>query len=246
LPGRERDRDQIVRWRFEHEEHVAVGDARIVHRVFPVQGRSPSQSTEPQSDGGVEAFVLGLAIQRSVLEQYEQICEHVGLLPVVMSCATIWLFDFYRPLFPRARELFFVHQAEDSITFMAIRHGIPVFLRTKGWRSTEAVQRGDDQAAIADEVLSTQQYYRDLFPDEGTGPDSPPVSIYMVGESTVQPGRAEGSPVSGTTFEKETPMSRVPSPVQLIQPRWTSLVNQSEQSIHTEAGLGALACAVGQ
>lgn len=149
-------------------------------------------------------------------------------------------------MFDSAERLFFVHHAEDSIAFIAMRQGIPVFLRTKGWRSTEAVQRGDDQAAIAYEVLSTQQYYRDLFPDEGIGPDSSPASIYMVGESSMQPERAEGAPVSGATCEKDSPISRVPSPVQLIQPPWISLVNQSEQSIHTEAGLWALACAVGQ
>jgi hypothetical protein len=98
LPPRERDRDPILRWRFQHEEHVAVGDARIYHRVFPVKSAMANTLSGTQSGSHVTAYVLAMAIKRSVLEQYEQVCLKAGLLPLSISCAVLWLFDFYRPV----------------------------------------------------------------------------------------------------------------------------------------------------
>jgi hypothetical protein len=105
LPTRERERDTILRWRFQHEEHVTVGDARILHRVFPVKNAKALTGTK----SNVTAYVLAMAIKRSVLDQYEQVCREADVLPISMSCAALWSFDFYRPVMVQATELFFVH-----------------------------------------------------------------------------------------------------------------------------------------
>ena len=44
------------------------------------------------------AYVLAMAIKRSILDQYEQVCRQAGVLPISISCAALWLFDFYRPV----------------------------------------------------------------------------------------------------------------------------------------------------
>jgi hypothetical protein len=169
LPTRERERDTILRWRFQHEEHVTVGDARILHRVFPVKNAKALTGTK----SNVTAYVLAMAIKRSVLDQYEQVCREADVLPISMSCAALWSFDFYRPVMVQATELFFVHQASDSMTFLAIKQGMPVFCRTKGRRR--------EQADVIGEIRSTVQFYEDLFPPMGSagGKDSIPRSIHI-------------------------------------------------------------------
>jgi hypothetical protein len=221
LPPHEREREQIIRWRFQHEEHVPVGDARILHCVFPVQG------------AGVKAYVLAMAIKRSVLDQYEQVCQEAGLLPISMSCAALWLFDFYRPAITEADELFFVHQASDSMTCLAIKQGLPVFCRMKAQR------RG--QADVMSEIRSTLQFYEDLHPKGAAGTGAYSAPIYMVGEGCTRNGNIYNHLVEVNDLynrNKSIYMS------QIILPDWTALVSTKNGAISSEEGLYALACAV--
>jgi hypothetical protein len=235
LPPRERDREQIIRWRFEHEEHVTVGDARILHRVFPVKGAMTITPVEAKTTGQVTAYVLAMAIKRSVLDQYEQVCQQAGLLPLSISCAALWLFDFYRPLLTQADELFFVHQASDSMTCIAIKQGLPVFCRMKAQRPR--------QADVMQEIRSTLQFYGDLHPRGGTGAGSRSVPIYMVGEGFSRSGGAVGQMAR---LEALTTGNEASLPPQPILPDWKTLVSTTKGTISSEGGLYALACAGGR
>ena len=248
LPSRERDREQIIRWRFQHEEHVTVGDARIMHRVFPVRAAVSTTQAETKPImrwsfsmnsisplGLVTSYVLAMAIKRSVLDQYEQICREVGLLPISISCAALWLFDFYRPMMTQADELFFVHQASDSMTFFAIRQGIPVFCRMKAQR------RG--KADVMSEIQSTLQFYEDLHPLGGTARGSRSVPIYMVGEGFSRIGGAAGQLAR---HEAITTGKQASSTLQPILPDWKTLVSTKGGTVSSEEGLYALACAGGR
>lgn len=234
LPARARDRDTIVRWRFQHEEHVTVGDARILHRVFPVKGAMP-MPPGAKPEGQVTAYVLAMAIKRSVLDQYEQVCRQAGVFPISISCAALWLFDFYRPAMTQAAELFFIHQASDSMTFFAIRQGIPVFCRMKGRRR--------EQADVMREIWSTVQFYHDLYPPGGATADSGSVPIYMVGEGFSRIGRAASQLA---TLEAITTGKQASSTPQPILPDWKTLVSTQGGTVSSEEGLYALACAVGR
>jgi hypothetical protein len=237
LPPRERDREQIIRWRFQHEEHVTVGDARILHRVFPVTGAMPATSagTKPKGQGQVTAYVLAMAIKRSVLDQYEQVCQQAGLLPISISCAALWLFDFYRPAITQADELFFVHQASDSMTFIAIKQGLPVFCRMKA-------QRGG-QTDVMNEIRSTVQFYEDLHPHRGAAGGSGSVPIYMVGESFSQRGVIAEQPVEIKALTAEKQSTYTPH---VILPDWKALISTKNGTVSSEEGLYALACAGGR
>jgi|CXWL01.1.fsa_nt_gi Tfp pilus assembly PilM family ATPase len=223
LPPRERDRGQIIRWRFQHEEHVPVGDARILHRAFPVQG------------AGAKAYVLAMAIKRSVLDQYEQVCQEAGLLPISISCAALWLFDFYRPMLTQENELFFVHQASDSMTCLAIKQGLPVFCRMKAQRAGQADMMG--------ELQSTLQFYEDLHPTGVTGSVAYSSPIYMVGE-----GCSRKWPAFNGTVEVNDISDRykVYFSNHSILPDWKTLVSTNHGTISSEEGLYALACAGGR
>ena len=235
LPPRERDRDPILRWRFQHEEHVTVGDARILHRVFPVSDTMATPAAGTKPEGQVTAYVLAMALKRSVLDQYEQVCRQAGVLPISISCAALWLFDLYRPVMTQAVELFFVHQASDSMTFFAIRQGMPVFCRMKGRRR--------EQADVMREIWSTVQFYEDLHPFGGTLAGSGTVPIYMVGEGFSRIGGAVSQVATLEAIPVGKQASSTPQP---ILPDWKTLVSTSGGTVSSEEGLYALACAMGQ
>ena len=225
VPPRARARDSIVRWRFQHEEHVALGgDAQLLQRVFPVP--RPPQGTTAKQEGQVTAYVLAMAIKRSVLDQYQRICEQVGVLPASISCAALWLFDFYRPTMSQADELFFVHQAADSMTCFAIRQGLPVFCRSTARR------RGP--VDLRREIQSTVQFYDDLYPHGGAAPSSALIPLYLVGDG---PSRTE---------EPWSPGGQITWHIHPIQPDWKILVEARSAVVQTAEGLCALACAVGR
>ena len=205
------------------------------HRIFPVQGAMATAPAGTTPKGQVTAYVLAMAIKRSVLDQYEQVCQQAGLLPLSFSCAALWLFDFYRPAMSQAADLFFVHQASDSMTFIAIRQGLPVFCRMKGQRS--------EQADVMREIQSTVQFYEDLFPSGGVVADPRTVPLYMVGEGV--PRREGGAgPVTGVgASASATGASSIP---ELILPDWKTLVSLQGATLSTEEGLYALACAGGR
>jgi hypothetical protein len=231
VPPRERERDTILRWRFQHEEHVTVADARILHRVFPVKDVT---ATLAKPKDRVTAYVLAMAIKRSVLDQYEQVCRQAGVLPMSISCASLWLFDFYRPVLTQAPELFFIHQASDSITFFAIRQGMPVFCRVKSWRH--------GREDVMQEVWSTVQFYEDLHPPGWRPADSDSVPIYMVGAEFFQVGGAFGKISATETVTSRKQATFLSKP---IQPDWKALISLQGGTVSSEEGLYALACVGG-
>jgi hypothetical protein len=235
VPPRKQELDAIVRWRFQQNAHVTLGDAWMRHRVFPVKPAMATPLTGTKPQGQVTAYVLAMAIKRSVLDQYEQVCQQAGLLPLSFSCAALWLFDFYRPVMTQAAELFFVHQASDSMTFLAIRQGLPVFCRMKGQRR--------EKADVMREIQSTVQFYEDLHPPGGAAAGSCSVPLYMVGEGV--PKREGGADLvtGGGASASEAGASSIPG---LILPDWKTLVSVQGATLSSEEGLYALACAVGR
>jgi hypothetical protein len=232
LPPRERDREQIIRWRFQHEEHVAVGDAQILHRMFPVKATVVATPSRAKTKGQVTAYVLAMAIKRSVLDQYEQVCQQAGLLPISISCAALWLFDFYRPMLTQVDELFFVHQASDSMTCLAIKQGLPVFCRMKAQRAGQADMMG--------EIRSTLQFYEDLHPTGKVGALASSAPIYMVGEGCSRKWHVLSCSVevNGVSDRNNNNFSNAS-----IAPDWKALVSTKNGTISSEEGLYALACA---
>lgn len=225
LPPRERDRDPILRWRFQHEEHMTVADAHVLHRVFPVNRPTSATANEAYQDSKVTAYVVALAITRSILNEYEQVCAQAGLLPISISCAALWAFDFYRPMLAKACELFFVHQASDAMTFLAIRQGMPVFCRMK--------PRCRDQADGMREVWSTVQFYEDLYPPPRSGADRRPVPLYVVGGSDA----SMMFPIAERGKEESSAATR---PI-MLDPG--ALVSMKRETVLGESGYYAMSCA---
>ena len=142
LSSRAEDRLAVLRWRFQHDEHIDVGEATIVHRMFPAQ----------QANG--PTYVLAVAVKRHIFQQYEEMLEAAGLMAVSIGWSTLQLFDMGRSLRERASEVFLVHEDPQTMTVVAVRDGTPVFVRKKAGPTRDTPH----------ELSRTLRYYDDLYP----------------------------------------------------------------------------------
>lgn len=146
--------DSLLRWRFEHEARCAVPDTTIVSRVFPVP-QSMQGTCAPEGGESAVAFVLAVAIKRTILQQYQHLCETAGLWPVSIGVASLQLFGLYRRSMPMSGEVLFSTWTTDMMVFVAMREGIPVYLRSKRVRNASAIRA---------ELQSSLQSFDDHYP----------------------------------------------------------------------------------
>lgn len=172
LPKQAAECEALLRWRFREEMNVPPGDAHVVYRSF----RGVSQAARSGEQSAAHQLVLAANVRRDILRQYEQVCEEAGLLPVAVGLSTLQLFDLCRTVVPRAEESFFAHCSPDGFSFLALRHGYPVFLRIKTLRRAPL--------NLADELTGTLQFYDEQTPHVDLAPDAPPQRLFLIAEET--------------------------------------------------------------
>lgn len=220
----------LLRWRFEHDLKVPVPDSRLVHRVFPLPHTTAASDPKPSAS----ARVLAVAIRGDILAQYEQLCEQAGLLPVTVGIASLQLFDFCHSVMKSAEELFFAHRLDDSFSFIAVRHGCPVFLRIKSLHQA--------QTDLTSELIGTLQFYDDQQLPSPRLSDDRPRPLFIL-ESRAA-GRAPASPADHLFPARHVnhPASRLSSRVEIISLGWEDMpVEWNELSSPPVSGLPALA-----
>jgi hypothetical protein len=173
LPAKPSEAEALIRWRFQKDLNVPVTDVRLTYQIFhPL----------PQGEK-VGMRVLAVAIRETVIGPYEQVCELAGLIPVSVGLTSLQLFDLCRPAIEASlnttEECFYLYVGEGSFAFMAVRAGIPVFLRIKPLRSSYLLSsppRGEDAGegnAVRDELLATLHFYMEHETVSSEGPISP-------------------------------------------------------------------------
>lgn len=238
LPPRDRDREPILRYRFQHDEHVTLPrDTHMMQRVFPAQGFCMPRSTEQADERAITAYVLAVAIKQSILDEYRSVCEEAGLLPMTISCASLWLFDWCQPVLTQTQELFFASWTAKAFTFFAVRDGVPVFCRTK--RSRRA------SVDVLGELQSTVQFYDDFFPPLGGATRSGAIPVHFIGE---RPSESLRSGESGSVVPLCSEAEELPTAgfVNLRVPEWDTRVKMNGLRPESHHGLSALACAIGR
>ena len=86
LPVRREERDALIRWRLGQEQLFPLSGAKVLSQVF-----------HDRSEGKRPAYtVLTVAVQESVLKQYESLCESVGLIPQEVGITSLRIFDLWR------------------------------------------------------------------------------------------------------------------------------------------------------
>ena len=172
LPKGERERETVIRWRFQHDRHWTLTDEQLAYRIFPAPDRPPSPEGV-SSGGAVTSYILVTAVKQSILEQYRRLCEQAGLLPVSIGFSSLHAIDVCRRSCGQALESFWACQMSDRVTFVACRGGVPVFLR--GIRVEE---NGDVRA----ELLSSLQSFDDDCPHGDRPAGSAPAGLYIMSD----------------------------------------------------------------
>jgi hypothetical protein len=122
LPDRVEEREALIRWRFGQEQLFPLTGTTIVSQVFPVAS-------------GTAQSVLAVAIQQSVLSQYESVCENAGLVPRDVGLTSLRLFDLWTKIAGRGGweddDLLWVSLVDRALTTMLFQRGRLLFYRCK-------------------------------------------------------------------------------------------------------------------
>jgi len=125
LPAKREERDALIRWRLGQEQLFPLGGAKVVSQVF---------SSRPGSESRTHT-VLAVAIQESVLLQYEALCESVGLIPHEVGITSFRLFDLWRRASGTSnwqqRDFLWANLSDRALTTMVFQHGRLLFYRCK-------------------------------------------------------------------------------------------------------------------
>jgi hypothetical protein len=125
LPTRSEERDALIRWRLGQEQLFPLAGAKVVSQIF---------HAVPGDERRVHT-VLAVAIQESVLQQYETLCESVGLISHEVGITSLRLFDLWRRASGASRrkktEFLWANVADRSLTTMVFQQGRPLFYRCK-------------------------------------------------------------------------------------------------------------------
>lgn len=139
LPPRAEERDALIRWRLGQEQLFPLTGAKVAYQVFD------------HAEGDLTRTVLAVAIQESVLSQYESLCESAGLIPFDVSVTSLQLFELWRSVSGRSawrrRDLLWISVADRALTTMVFQRGRLLFYRCK-------LLPGDACAATQAETLN--------------------------------------------------------------------------------------------
>ncbi len=133
LPVKSEEREALIRWRLGQQQLFPVTGAKIAYQVF----------TSQSGTGGNIHTVLTVAIQESVLSQYESMCESVGLIPQDVGITSLRLFDFWRSASGKSmwqrHNVLWANLSDRALTTMVFQQGKLLFYRCKllGSQATE-------------------------------------------------------------------------------------------------------------
>ncbi|GJL64681.1 MAG: hypothetical protein NPIRA04_33350 [Nitrospirales bacterium] len=154
FPAKQSEQDSVVRWRFQQDMNIATDKTRFAYRTFS----GAKNQTSPRQ-------VLATAVQHDIIEQYEEACLAVGLLPNSVGLSGLDVCDFYQSTMPEFsrptkrpsettnQEYLFLYLANWGFLFMAFRHSDPIFLRVKALPIPRFIQ--EDEHTDQTETLQT-------------------------------------------------------------------------------------------
>jgi hypothetical protein len=124
LPAKREERDALIRWRLSQEQLFPLTGAKVVSQVF---------SGGADSEGPLHT-VLAVAVQDSVLNQYESLCTSLGLIPRTVAMTSLQLFELWRRASGarwQRRAFLWANVADNALTTMVFQQGRLLFYRCK-------------------------------------------------------------------------------------------------------------------
>ena len=217
FPTAHAEQEALLRWRLRQDEHLTAPDLTLRWQAF--------SAAEPPSTA---VSILVVAIRHSVLDQYHQVCEKAGLIPVSMGFATFNLLHLARLAFPTEAEVYVAHRTAEALIVLAFRDGRPVRLRVKPLRRTSAELKTD--------LLQTLQYFSqdDSHRDHAVARTTP---LYLV-EEGIAAMPSVGQDLSEVWTLSEQPGWTVP----VLRAHWATAPIVSTLANPDQPPFGALAC----
>jgi len=160
LPIRCEEREALIRWRLGQEQLFPLSGAKVLSQVFHDRSRGK----------GPAHTVLTVAVQESVLKQYESLCESVGLIPQEVGVTSLRIFDLWRRASSgshwRRRDCLWVTVSDRALTTMICQQGRLLSYRCKllGAEATEALTTPDLLNKILKECCASLEICQQQHP----------------------------------------------------------------------------------
>jgi Tfp pilus assembly PilM family ATPase len=171
LPGKEADRERLIRWRLEKGAAFDITDTVLRYQVLRRQGKGMT--------------VLASVAKQAVIGQYESLLGELGLEPWSIGLSSLHTLNFYSPLITRTSAVSaLAHITEDSFTTIISEAGGARFYRYK------EVKRGtgDIKARFMREIEDSLHFYAHM----DRAQQSEVTALYLTGESAMPVDLAEG------------------------------------------------------
>ena len=160
LPAMQEEREALIRWRLGQEQLFPLSGARVLSQVFHdrVGGDAPAHT------------VLTVAVQESVLKQYESLCESVGLIPQEVGVTSLRIFDLWRRALGgshwRSRDCLWANVTDRALTTMICQQGRLLSYRCKllGAEATEALTKPETLNRIFEECCASLELCQQQHP----------------------------------------------------------------------------------
>lgn len=145
LPARREEREALIRWKLGQEQLFPLTGMKVVSSLLP--GREPDRA------GALS--VLAVAVQESILSEYESLCDDLHLVPVEVDTVSARLFNLWvctagDGTLPH-EDFAWVNLADGALTILIFQQGSLAFLRTKMQGMTSAI---DPTKTVAECVAS--------------------------------------------------------------------------------------------
>ena len=136
------DREAILSWRFQQDINLSTKNARIGFRLYEPQKQRKWKSVQSP----ILRSVLATAVPNTIIEQYEMACLKAGLLPLGVGLSSLDVLDLFKAMIQETsitasrrsqksgRESLFLYLAGWGFSFIALKEGIPAFVRVKSLR----------------------------------------------------------------------------------------------------------------
>ena len=147
FPAQVEEQEALIRWRLGQEQLLPLTGAKIAWQSFPSHGVGDERSH----------IVLAVAIQETILKQYEFLCESVGLLPQEVGVTSFRLFNLWLKTAGGrkrlAHDLLWISVSDGGLTCFVMQEGRLVFVRTK-LLSVESLPGDEDPGRdLADNIV---------------------------------------------------------------------------------------------
>jgi hypothetical protein len=148
---KENELRQMIKWNMEQKFLTQIGDSKFSHQLISQSDYSFKSSGPDEVPGNKYYFILGAAILKNILLEYQTLLESFHITPKIMSNASFNLYNLYHDYISGVSgegNFLFLNRIDHYFTFMVFEKKILRYIRTIGLRVPE---NGSNEESAAEE-----------------------------------------------------------------------------------------------